>query len=575
MTLFSLALPVSFALQATPQSPVVQNPPPVYRTNVRDVVVDVVVTQKNGEPVPGIPAKDFIVLEDGKPQTIDYFEEHPSEHNPQRGLKPFPNTPSGVYSNAQPAPESDAVNVLLLDSLNTETKDQAYVRLQLLHFLHTMQPGTRAAIFALGSRLRYIQGFTSDTSQLIAALEDKKKGGFPQRDGAFRSRSDIDDEKDEVHLMILGLNGHRNAGVDALESAQAQTAASQYRNRMEITLQALQALARYLAAVPGRKNLLWFAGSYPITIFPSGQEPQSLSAERPSLRKVKNTADLITSSDIAIYPINAQGLMHSHVMESDEWKAPSRNGSDNFEETSEMAATIQGMERLASDTGGKAFFNTDDLASAMRTAIADGSRYYTLTYSPENKKMDGAFRRIEVKLPGTNYKLSYRRGYNASDSGATDTNADSTPLRELMAPGMPDSTQIFFSIRALPTSTQPPPKAPRAGKNDKLSGPVKRYDIDFAIRADELKLDETPEGRRTGRIEIDLVAYDRDEHPLNWDGAIQVMNITPSTFDDIRASGVPAHFQIDLPANGQVKLVAGVYDFATGKVGTVHTRLTP
>jgi VWFA-related protein len=74
------------------------------------------------------------------------------------------------------------------------------------------------------------------------------------------------------------------------------------------------------------------------------------------------------------------------------------------------------MEQLAADTGGKAFFNTNDLNAAMMHAIENGSHYYTLVYTPTNKKMAGAYRKIEVKTTVGKYNLSYRRGYNADDS---------------------------------------------------------------------------------------------------------------------------------------------------------------
>jgi VWFA-related protein len=567
--LLAIFVSLVFALPASPQSAANQNSTPVYKAHARDVIVDVVVTQHNDEPVRGLHAKDFVVTENGHPQTIDYFEEHASGPLPADALKPLPKMPPGVYTNVPPAPQSDAVNVLLIDSLNTEPQDQSFVRQQLLTFLKSMQPGTRAAIFALGSHLRYIQGFTVDTSKLIAAVN----GTAPEKDAASRTRSDTDDDEEEVRTMIMELGGHRDAGVDALQGAQAQVAGSQYGNRIGITFQALQALARYLAAVPGRKNLLWFAGTYPVTVFPNSQERQEMARQHGFLGQVNETADLLTSSDIAVYPINAQGLMNSHVMEANQYEKPSM--MDYGDESSERAGTIEGMEQLANDTGGKAFYNTNDLNGAMQHAIADGSNYYTISYSPTNKKMDGSFRRIEVKLPGTKYKLAYRRGYNADDTSTVDSRKQGSPLRGLMQPGMPDTTQILFAVRAVPDATQPPANAPRAGKNDKLSGPMKRYSVDFMIRWTDVKLDAAPDGKHSGKIEVELSAYDADGHPVNWEGATQVMHLDPRIYTAIQHSGVPAHMDIDLPTGKPVDLVAGVYDVETGKAGTMRVRLNP
>jgi len=101
------------------QSAQSSTPTPLFKTSTRAVIVDIVVDNGKGEPVPALRKEDFRIFEDGKPQTIDFFEEHAAKNLPPDALKPLPKMPSGVYTNVPPAPEDDAVNVLLLDSLNT------------------------------------------------------------------------------------------------------------------------------------------------------------------------------------------------------------------------------------------------------------------------------------------------------------------------------------------------------------------------------------------------------------------------------------------------------------------------
>ena len=69
---------------------------------------------------------------------------------------------------------------------------------QILEFLRGMQPGTRCAIFTLGSKLRFIQGFTSDNSLLLAALNDRKNGFTAQKDPSYQSSSDRADDAADV-----------------------------------------------------------------------------------------------------------------------------------------------------------------------------------------------------------------------------------------------------------------------------------------------------------------------------------------------------------------------------------------
>jgi VWFA-related protein len=123
---------------------------PSFRSTSRAVVADVVVA-KGDLPVTGLGRQQFEVLEDGKQQAIDFFEEHSAKAVPSEEIPPMPKMPEGVHTNVPPAPTNDSVNVLLLDALNTDKEDQIYVQNQIIQFLKTMQPGTRAAIFTLSS----------------------------------------------------------------------------------------------------------------------------------------------------------------------------------------------------------------------------------------------------------------------------------------------------------------------------------------------------------------------------------------------------------------------------------------
>jgi len=372
LLLVSCCIAALSAQTPAPPAPATQPSVPLLKENVRAVVVDVVVT-KGEQPISGLHQQDFQVIEDGKPQTIDFFEEHTSKSLPPGALPPIPQMPPNVYTNVPPAPESDAVNVLLLDSLNTEKQDQAYVHKQILDFLKGMQPGTRCAIFTLGSRLRFVQGFTTDTSVLTAALNDRKTGFSPEKDPSSRSHEDDQADKDQLATMTMMSNG-MTAGVDAVAKAQADSAVFQFAQRASMTMEALQYLARYLGGVPGRKNLIWFASAFPVNVFPSPAQKQEMSYARVYTSEVKKTADLLTISRVAVYPIGAEGMMNDHWTEAGN-TGPASAGAgttnpgrasggaevsqERLEENSARADNIIAMERLATDTGGKAFYNTN------------------------------------------------------------------------------------------------------------------------------------------------------------------------------------------------------------------------
>jgi VWFA-related protein len=555
-------------------APSAQSQVPVIKTNAHAVEVDVVVTRENGEPVTALHKGDFKVMEDGKAQTIDFFEEHSARALPSGAVPPLPAMPPDVYTNVPPVPLNDAVNVLLLDSLNTDVPDQAYVHQQIMDFLKTIEPGTQTAIFMLGSKLRFVQGFTADAGILAAALNDKKSQ--PQKDLLLRSRSDAQDDAYITEAMSRAVGGRANPAIGAVAEGNADYSRIKSTDRASMTIEALQYLARYLGSVPGRKNLIWFSSSFPINVFPNLSERQAIENREIGLRTVKQTADMLTISKVAVYPVGAQGVMVDQVMNADSagWGSGGGHPAGAYRaEASGRSATISNMEQIAADTGGKAYFNTNDLKSAVRRAIDDGSHYYTIVYAPTNNKMDGSYRHIDVQVTANGkYKTAYRRGYNADDTSKAAAPPDSDPLRPLLVRGLPSATQLLYGVRVAPANPQPPANAKRAGKNPKLTGPTTRYSIDFLVRWQDVKLDPTPQGTHSGTIQIGLLAYDRDGKAVNWAEATQGMNLDPGVYASIQKSGIPAHAEIDLP-DTDVYLETGIYDWGSSKAGTLEIPL--
>jgi hypothetical protein len=179
--------------------------------------------------------------------------------------------------------------------------------------------------------------------------------------------------------------------------------------------------------------------------------------------------------------------------------------------------------------------------------------------------------------------LAYRKGYYALDSDHAPAGSKSSPkektaatlnpLQPLLMRGAPSSTEVLYGVRVAPVNPQPKPNAARAGKNAKLTGPTKRYAVDLMIRSTDVKLQLAVDGKRTGKVRVELLAYDRDGHALNWQGGTLAMNLTPDEYAAIQRSGVPAHFEIDVPSDKDVFLATGVYDWESGKAGTLEIPL--
>jgi VWFA-related protein len=574
------ATPAPLSSSATTTPPDISQTP-IFRTTTRQVLFDVVVTKDGGGTVTGLGRQDFVVAEDGKPQTIDFFEEHKPGDKPAASAPNMPPLPAGAVSNASPEPIGDSVNVLLLDTLNTERVDQSYVHTQIIEFLKKLQPGTQVAIFVLSSRLHFVQGFTSDTSLLLAALNDKKKGAAPTRDPMAHGRSD--DADDAAALATLQAMRAGSSGIEALQTSQQQMKAYSLGARATMTFEALDQLAHYLEGVPGRKNLMWFAGSFPVIFFPTPEQRAAIE-KNPNMPgymdQVKKTADLFTLSKIAVYPIGAQGVMSEHIMEAD---TPTPGGGVSVGHAgsnantmapfnaaaAERSNTIYAMEQLASSTGGKAFYNANGLDEAMKRALDDGAHYYTIGYAPTNSKMDGSFRRVDVKVPGGKYKLAHRAGYNA-DSGIGSSSAAPTtdPLSEMLVYGLPNTTSILYGVRVAP---QPPNEIDNTqlmGENANLKGPIAIYSVDFTIRASDLDLTQNAD-KFTGRILLGLKAFDADGTAVNWLAVSRDLELTAGEMKEAQQSGFPAHLLIGLPKNPNLRLVTAVYDWSTSRSGSL------
>src|SRR6185437_6491692 len=129
------------------------------------------------QPVHGLEASDFRITENGKPVTIGSFEEHSAAAAPSVApLEPL-RLGTNSFSNVPRVPPNGPLTVLLLDVLNTPLVNQAFVHQQILLYLKQLDPGARIAIFVLGTRLYFLQGFTSDPAVLQAAIE-RKQGGM-------------------------------------------------------------------------------------------------------------------------------------------------------------------------------------------------------------------------------------------------------------------------------------------------------------------------------------------------------------------------------------------------------------
>jgi len=251
--------------QIAEQSKTVYESATVLRAVTRLVVVDVVATNGSGDAVPDLKAEDFTVIEDGHEQKISAFS---FQHPPAAGvsqvrLQPV-NLPPNVFSNVPKYSAEAALNVLLLDGLNTNLPNQAYARDQMIKYLAKIPEGQPIAVYMLmGRQLRLIQDFTSDPSVLKTAVKNLKANISPLQDNPSGGPG-----------IELAPPGAFDSGMIPAEMQQAMQQFENERSsfqtdlRKRYTLDALNSLARTLSGYAGRKNLIWISEAFPISIDP-------------------------------------------------------------------------------------------------------------------------------------------------------------------------------------------------------------------------------------------------------------------------------------------------------------------
>ena len=405
--LLCVADPSQSSTQQASSTQASPNPDITIKSQVNWVVVDVVVTGHSNEPVKGLGQQDFQIFEDKKPQQVRSFEVHEA----QPVTSPARELPPNTFSNAASI-EPGTINIILLDQVHTQISDQEFGREELLKYLKQKPADVRCAIYVLdGNGLQVIQGITADNAALIAAVS--RKGAQPKLPTLHR-----------VDLPVVNTS---------------------LLNDSSSPLAALAEIANSFQNVPGHKNLLWLSGEFEADpgpqqgdiMFPpkfSGWQKVDLNSETQLLHLVSGRLAL---ERIAVHPIDVTGL-NTRIT----WTAllpGSCQGPDvfpsllpdinnvggnegsyripTFYECGEYPVTKHGasLESVAEETGGQAFHNTNGIEQAITQSVSQGASYYTLSYSPSNRKFDGKIRNIKVTLNQKGYHLAYRRKYYADD----------------------------------------------------------------------------------------------------------------------------------------------------------------
>ncbi|SDF68966.1 VWA domain-containing protein [Terriglobus roseus] len=551
---------------------------PTLHTDVRLTTVDVVITDKNGNPVPGLKREDFSLRENKQAQALRGFEEHtgttPTQYDPPR---------PGVFTNATAA-RGGVSNVLLIDFLNTPPQDQPFMRDQLVKFVQAQPAGTRTAIFAMNSSVTLLQDFTADPRILKAALVS-----MGTRFSAFVTKPPAVPNENVQALETLYESG--NPAVQSIVAGlmqvtndiQTRQDSVVTRNNALYTMQCLREVAEYLAGVNGRKNLVWVSGGFPTVIQRDVEATGNPFVGNEMLgTEMQQTQNLLASSQISVYPVDPRGvpvrpsqLPGNDLLASDLAAQQRMNGSRSFspqdkEYDNSVFQEHVSMEQLADATGGKAFFNTNDIAQGMKQAIDDGTRFYTLSYTPPLSVKPGQFRDIEVSVRGKGLHLAYRHGYFAvPPRGATPSALNSKKTSLAMQPMAPQSSEVLFQMEvSKPTTNIDAAKVIGAPVFE--AQPHGTYQLNAVVDFSTLQFSPDADGKMHGVVDVATVIYDKNGKVLDSRNDRATLALDDARYQAMLKSGMRYHQIVALPDKGDGYVRVAVHDAMTDKLGTVQ-----
>ena len=389
--------------QQQPAAPPANDGVVKFTTNTQLVVETVIVKDKNGKPIEGLTARDFVITEDGAPQTIQFCEFQKLDAPPDATPVPAPATPAPAVTRGQimPEPPGDIryrdkrMLAIYFDMTSMPVPDQIRALNSATKFIKSqMKPADMMSLMVYsGAAVKILNDFTSDKLELLKSIDTLVVGD--------------------------GQGFDENAADDS--TADSGTAFGQDDSEFNIfntdrQLAALQTAVKMLGTLNEKKSLIYFASGLRL----NGTNNQA---------QLQATTNSAVRANVSFYPIDARGLVAGAPLGDATVGSPGGTGMYSGSSALAMAANFQRSQdtlyALAADTGGKALLDYNDLAAGIVQAQQAITSYYIIGYYTTKPALDGKFRRVKITLAGdTTAKLDFRQGYFAGKTFSKFTTAD-------------------------------------------------------------------------------------------------------------------------------------------------------
>lgn len=527
------------------QPPPADLPPVTFRTEVRFIEVDAFVTDAAANPVPNLKIEDFEIYEDGRRQQIQSFSavNLPIEHADRplyspKAIEPDVRTNEGGEGR---------IYMILLDDIQVHPSRVPYVRTALHQFIESNFGVNDLAAVVRVRNTRDSQDFTNNPRLLLKAI-DSFTGGVPR------------------DIAATPATGYRAAFVAAATTAGVTVAPTLGEATSAEIEQAIEAgnvssrvreLAEFMAGVRGRRKAMLFVseGNAFNTYEAMGQTGAAASFVVEETRKAIAAA---TRGNVTIYSIDPRSLVpiDPNNLSTVEGLAGPQVAGPNEVKLSPLRLAQDSLRELATETGGFASINVNDLRGAFERIVRENSAYYLLGYSPSNDRRDGTYRRLEVRVRRPGLTVRSRNGYTASADRTTQAAQSPTASASLTA--VTSAIASPLPVSGLPLRVF---AAPYRGRSRNAT-------VVLSIEVDGSQLDFVEkDGLFVEQVEIAHGASDANGKRLPPLRHSMALNLKRPTYDRVKRDGLRVLSQMDLPPGRyQLRVAVGSSE---GKAGAI------
>jgi VWFA-related protein len=548
-------------------TPRVRAQAPSFPSRIDAVTVDVVVLDKNGQPVSGLTRDDFLVSEDDVPQSMTTFEAVVVPDAPSKPTPDFVRRPL-ISTNVAPAAERGRTFILFFDDIHL-TPNQAYrAKIAAATFLKSgVRAGDRVALVASSGATWWSATLPEGEEELLSILK-RLDGRYipdtsPDRVTEYEAmrivvHADVETARHVARrfdsLGALGRERQSRDGtrppdtyanealrIDPLVRSRAEETYALSKSRNVITLGVMARALRSLTEVPGRKSMVVVSQGF---------------VNDTDLKEFKLVVEESRRANVPIYFLNTNGLSSVTPFAGTDFGRPLETG-DYMITVATTTRESEGTDNLALDTGGFTVRNTNDLAAGINRIANESRAFYLLGYSPSKTARDGKFRKIRVRLSGARkgLKVRARRGYYAPSDDPS-----AKPRQPVGDPVVERALDSPFDVGDLPL------RATAYVFDETFLGQARVF---IASEMDVSSFDlEEKDGRLLGAAEILIVAQQRETGESYRHSQEVQMSLLPETRSRLKQTWYTVPHDFELPSGAyQARIL--VRDKRTGRIGSL------